>query len=113
MELVNLLLPVVSLAIGAIGTAIGVMTYATAKRDEEKKRFADNQQKTYAAQRDFAHLQRNYEQLQAGLSALIQDQDTRFDRVDRDLIEIKNAIHVLTIKVSPEVTGGYDRKSLP
>jgi hypothetical protein len=45
--------------------------------------------KRYAAERDFNHLRRNQEQMIANLSALLKEDDRRFDTVDDELKEIK------------------------
>ena len=43
----------------------------------------------YAAQRDFGHLRRNYEQLNANLLALMREEDERFDELRLELREMK------------------------
>ncbi|NEP17819.1 MAG: hypothetical protein F6J97_13090 [Leptolyngbya sp. SIO4C1] len=45
--------------------------------------------KQYAAERDFNHLKRNYEQMSANIAALVKDSDGRFDHIDLELVEIK------------------------
>jgi hypothetical protein len=51
--------------------------------------FANSEKKRYAAERDFAHIRRNQEQLQQGLNGLLHELDRRFDTVERDILEIK------------------------
>lgn len=43
----------------------------------------------YASQRDFGHLKRNYEQLSAHLSTLIDEEDERYNEIRLELREIK------------------------
>lgn len=45
-------------------------------------------EKRYAAQRDFGHLKRNYEQLSQGVADLGEDMDQRLDSIDKRLQEI-------------------------
>lgn len=45
-------------------------------------------EKRYAAQRDFGHLKRNYDQLTMGVDELGKDVDTRLDAIDKKLQEI-------------------------
>lgn len=45
--------------------------------------------KSYASERDFNHLKRNYESLSANISALVELTDDRFDRLDEKLLEMK------------------------
>lgn len=52
--------------------------------------YANSEKKKYAAERDFAHIRRNQEQMQQGLNDLLREFDRRFDVVDRDILEIKS-----------------------
>ena len=45
--------------------------------------------KRYAAERDFGHLKRSYENLSSNVEALTRFQDDRFDDVDKTLMEIR------------------------
>ena len=45
-------------------------------------------EKRYAAQRDFGHLKRNYEQLSEGVGQLGEEMDRRLDSIDKRLQEI-------------------------
>ena len=49
-------------------------------------------EKRYAAERDFNHLKRNYEQLAASLAALMQAEDERFDEIRLRLNNIEQDI---------------------
>lgn len=63
------------LTLATITTVVGaILWYANA---EEKK---------YAAERDFAHIRRNQEQMQQGLNTLLNEFDRRFDVVERDIL---------------------------
>lgn len=52
--------------------------------------YANSEKKKYAAERDFAHIRRNQEQMQQGLNDLLRELDHRFDTLDRDVLEIKS-----------------------
>lgn len=54
--------------------------------------FANAEKKRYAAERDFAHIRRNQEQMQQGLTSLFNELDRRFDTVERDILEIKTSL---------------------
>lgn len=56
--------------------------------------FANSEKKRYAAERDFAHIRRNQEQMQQGLNNLLHELDRRFDMVERDILEIKSSLKV-------------------
>lgn len=49
-------------------------------------------EKRYAAERDFNHLKRNYEQLAASLASLMQMEDERFDEIRLRLNNIEQDI---------------------
>lgn len=49
-------------------------------------------EKRYAAERDFNHLKRNYEQLAASLASLMQMEDERFDELRLRLNNIEQDI---------------------
>lgn len=51
--------------------------------------FANSIKRRYAAERDFNHLKNNQQQIADSIAICLKDQDDRFDRVDRDLLEIK------------------------
>ncbi|WP_414576936.1 hypothetical protein [Anabaena sp. CCY 9402-a] len=54
--------------------------------------YANAEKKKYAAERDFAHIRRNQEQMQQGLNDLLRELDHRFDTLDRDVLEIKSTL---------------------
>ncbi|MBD2416093.1 hypothetical protein FACHB389_35550 [Nostoc calcicola FACHB-389] len=54
--------------------------------------YANAEKKKYAAERDFAHIRRNQEQMQQGLNNLLHELDRRFDVVERDILEIKASL---------------------
>jgi hypothetical protein len=56
--------------------------------------FANAEKKRYAAERDFAHIRRNQEQIQQGLNGLLSEFDRRFDMVERDILEIKSTLKI-------------------
>ncbi|AKG21497.1 hypothetical protein [Calothrix sp. 336/3] len=56
--------------------------------------YVNSEKKKYAAERDFAHLKRNQEQIQQGIVQILDELDGRFDRVERDVLEIKAKMHL-------------------
>ncbi len=72
-----------SLCLGLIGSlASGVFWYRGSVRKE------------YAAQRDFNHLKNNYHQLAETLADFVEQNDTRFDRVDLALVRMDAKLDV-------------------
>lgn len=55
--------------------------------------YVNSEKRKYGLERDFAHLKRNYEQIQQNLNVIITELDHRFDAVDRSLIEIKSTFN--------------------
>lgn len=62
--------------------------------------------KSYAAQRDYEHLKRNYEQIAANQNNLLREFDQRFDQTILELKELKAQLNVLTVKLLPETSQG-------
>lgn len=60
--------------------------------------FSNSIKRRYAAERDFNHLKNNQRQISDSIAICLKDMDTRFDRVDRDLLEIKAYIIGKAIK---------------
>lgn len=69
-------------------------------------------QKTYAAQRDFEHLKRNYNQMSENLAAIAEEIDRRFDSLDRDGDDIRQKLNVILIKILPEHSGWLKQQDL-
>lgn len=67
--------------------------------------------KRYAAQRDFQHLTRSYEQLAANQSTILKELDNRFDRLDRDIGDVRNQQTILLSRLMPSDTTGWHRKT--
>lgn len=67
-------------------------------------------QKSYAAQRDFEHLRRNYAQLAENQAAILKEFDKRCDAVDLALIEVKGLINGLQAQVLAEHSQGWRRR---
>lgn len=63
---------------------------------ESQQKFADNELKAYAAQRDFGHIQRDLEQLKANTAHLSEDADKRLDLLERQFERFTGALEVLT-----------------
>lgn len=93
---------------GAIGSLLGVMTSAIAIG----ALYRSSIRKGYAAERDFNHLQRNYENLtknidfmakeiDANFVAISKDLDNRCDSIDKNQIEIK-ALLLSNLGIKPK-----------
>lgn len=52
------------------------------------------EKRKYGLERDYAHLLRNYEQIQQGLNAILRELDNRFDLTERDILEIKTFLNI-------------------
>lgn len=65
-------------------------------------RWKGSVEKSYAAQRDFAHLQRNYDQLNINIQQMIKEQDSRFDRLDQGQSELRAIIMSALVKRKEE-----------
>lgn len=66
--------------------------------------------KQYAAQRDFDHLKRNYQQLSEGQAQIMKEFDTRFDKQVTDMIECKNTMNVILLKLAAEQSSGWRKQ---
>lgn len=69
--------------------------------------YSANVQKSYAAQRDFEHLKRNYAQMTENLREVAEELDRRFDALDRDNDDIRQKLNVMLIKILPEHSTGW------
>ncbi len=67
-------------------------------------------QKSYAAQRDFEHLKRNYSQLAENQAAIMREFDKRCDQIDMALLETKGMINGLQTQVLAEHSQGWRRR---
>jgi len=67
--------------------------------------------KQYAAQRDFEHLKRNYQQLADNQAQILKEMDSRFDMATLDLRDIKGLITSIVVKISTENTGGWMKRN--
>lgn len=66
--------------------------------------------KRYAAQRDFNHLTRSYEQLVANQTTILKELDNRFDRLDRDIGDVRNQQTILLSRLMPSDTSGWQQR---
>ena len=66
--------------------------------------------KQYAAQRDFDHLKRNYQQLSEGHAQIMKEFDTRFDKQVTDMIECKNTMNVILLKLTGDQSSGWRKQ---
>jgi hypothetical protein len=57
--------------------------------------YASAEKRRYGLERDFAHLKRNYEQIQQSLNLLLTEFDHRFDTAERDILEVKSVLNHL------------------
>lgn len=66
--------------------------------------------KQYAAQRDFEHLRRNYQQMSEAQSELAKEMDKRFDETTLDLRDLKNIANAILLKVATENSIGWQKR---
>ena len=59
-------------------------------------------EKQYAAQRDFGHLKRHYEQMGQNLVTLTREFDRRFDDLEADIKDVKSFLNVLITRGSDD-----------
>lgn len=109
------------IAFGAIGAYLGLRSYVAQIKDnfqqqQEKlsNQNAESKLKEYAAQRDFAHLQRNYEQLNQGV---VHHHDA-LEEVVKQLIEMRtlnlsiyHRLESLAARIDGSTTGWTKRDS--
>ncbi|MEM9922503.1 MAG: hypothetical protein AAF915_01895 [Cyanobacteria bacterium P01_D01_bin.50] len=51
--------------------------------------YAKAEKRKYGLERDFAHIKRNYEQIEQSLNTIFRELDHRFDAIEKDILEIK------------------------
>lgn len=66
--------------------------------------------KQYAAQRDFDHLKRNYEQLSLGQAEIMKEFDKRTDEIALDLRDLKNIANGIMLKISTDASIGWGKR---
>lgn len=64
--------------------------------DDSQKKYADAEIKSYAAQRDFGHIQRDLEQLKINTAHITKEADERLDHLERQFERFSGALEVLT-----------------
>lgn len=111
-ELIAVLIPIISLLLGAIGTMIGILTYSNSRQKEAKQRHSDQLQREFEAGRSQQHLTRNYEQMNQNLTALFAECDRRFDEQALELKEVKGLLNIIIMKVSSDTTSAVHRYQL-
>lgn len=57
--------------------------------------YANTEKRRYGLERDFAHLKRNYDQIQQSLNVILSEFDHRFDSAEKEILEIKSALDYL------------------
>ena len=82
---------------------------ALAKQRAQLEREATEKavKKEYAAERDFAHLRRNQEQLIENIKTLTEDFDERSDREHNELWQKFEALHRELLEIKSMVAGGF------
>jgi hypothetical protein len=83
-DYIPLIATIISCILGLTGAGFGIFA-----------RWKASVEKGYAAQRDFAHLQRNFDQLVRNLELLTKEQDARFDRLDNGQSELRATLITL------------------
>ena len=91
----------VGLALSIGGTFVAVSRFYAGKLKQIIDTQKEAARKEYAAERDFAHLQRNYQQLQVAVDQLSREFDLKLDRLELRFARVETLIRVL----SKEITG--------
>ena len=55
--------------------------------------YANNEKRKYGLERDFAHIKRNYEQIQLSLNNVLKEIDYRFNGIEKDILEFKSSLN--------------------
>lgn len=87
---IEIITAIIGLIIGVSGAIAAIYT-----------RWKASIEKGYAAQRDFAHLRRNQEQMSQGIAEINKDTDGRFDRLDLAVNRIESMLHTLLANSQP------------
>lgn len=83
---IEMIAAIVGVLIGTGGALAAVYT-----------RWKSSIEKGYAAQRDFAHLKRNQEQMSHGIASIDEGNDQRFNQIELTLNRIESMLHTLLI----------------
>lgn len=83
-----------ALAIGGFLMGVGTMLVGVVAW------ISQSSKKRYAAERDFEHLKRNYQQLAEGQATLLRELEERADRLQMALERQQTLLHVVLTKVS-------------
>ncbi|MBD2465782.1 hypothetical protein H6G89_32860 [Oscillatoria sp. FACHB-1407] len=101
-ELTNLLIGLAGLGLGVITTGAAGLTW-----------YVNGKTKAYAAERDFAHIKRNYEQAQQALCSLQEDNDKLHDtliEMKAYILGISNRLEGIAARLD-SATGGWSRRN--
>ena len=79
---INNLVAIIGLFITILTALAGIIIY-----------YVNAEKRKYGLERDFAHIKRNYEQIERNLRSILVEIDHRFDSIERTLIEIKSKIN--------------------
>lgn len=82
---------VLSIALGAISFAAGALLW-----------YKGSIEKQYAAQRDFGHLKRQYEQMSSIITQQNREMDRRLDNLEADVRDVKSFLQILVTRGSDE-----------
>ncbi len=88
---VNDLIALCALLLSIGGTAIAIVFW-----------YVNSEKRKYGLERDFAHLKRNYEHINSNLLTILSELDNRFDRVERDILEVKSNLNLSTKRKNEE-----------
>lgn len=87
----DLLISILSIAIGAIGATIGFQKF----QSESRERLIQERKLIALLERDVTELKRDYESLCGKIDALFEKLDTRCDLLERSHLEIHLALKTL------------------
>ena len=88
---IQLIISIVGCLVGLSGASFAIFA-----------RWKASVEKGYAAQRDFNHLQRNFEQLNLNIQQMIKEQDARFDRLDNGQSELRATLISFLVRKNTE-----------
>lgn len=98
---INILMGLAGLGLGVLTTAGGVLTW-----------YVNGSTKKYAAERDFAHIKRNYEQAHQALLMLQEDNDRlreTFIEMKTLMIGMSNRIEGIAARIDSSTSGWSKR----
>ena len=92
--------------LAGVGTWLGVRSFYEKKHQEVLDRYATGREKAYAAERDFAHLSRNQEQMKEALKQL----DDELTETRADFKELKGMLYTMFNRTDETLSGIFAKR---